>query len=182
MTTIEKRLAVEGLQAKTGRTLSGYAIMYGVESRIGDFTESFAPGSVTKTLRDRPNQRDIVGLVDHDASQLLGRQASGTLRLQDTPKGLAFEIDLPPTPLGDEVLALAQRGDLGGVSFGFIATAEDWQGDKRTVKEAQLLEISIIKAHAAYQDTASTLSIRSLHANAESDLRKRLYLHFLGGR
>jgi HK97 family phage prohead protease len=180
--TIEKRVAAAPFQQVTGRTLSGYAVLYGVETRIGDFTESFAAGSLTQTLANRDGKRDIVALADHDASALLGRVSSGTLKLKEDARGLAFELDLPPTLLGDEILALAQRGDLGGVSFGFIATADDWQGDRRTVTQADLFEISIIRSHAAYHDTASTLSIRSLHANAEQDLRRRLYAIYLGGR
>lgn len=181
METIEKRLAASDFSAVKGRTLSGYAVQYGVESRIGDFTESFASGSVRKTITDRPDQRDIVGLADHNSSELLGRTSSGTLRLNEDARGLAFEIDLPPTPLGDEILALAARKDLGGVSFAFIPIAEEWSGDKRTVTEAQILEISIIRAHAAYASTASTLSVRSMCQQAEQSLRQHMYLHYVGG-
>ena len=179
--TIEKRLAPAAYQQTvTGRTLSGYAALYGVEARIGDFTESFAPGSMAKTLANRPAGRDIVALVDHDTSSLLGRTGSGTLRLQSDAKGLRFELDVPETPLGDEILALQGRSDLGGISFGFVATGESWQGTKRTVTEAELFEISIIRAFSAYPN-GDTLSVRSLHQQAANDLRRQLYVTYLGG-
>jgi HK97 family phage prohead protease len=181
LTTIEKRLAPAGYQqAVTGRTLSGYAVLYNVEARIGDMTESFAPGSMTKTLANRQPGRDIVALVDHDLSSLLGRVSSGTLKLTEDQRGVRFDIDIPRSALGDEILALQARGDLGGVSFAFRATDQSFDGDKRVVKEAELYEISIIKAFSAYPN-GDTLSVRSLHQQAANDLRRQLYTHYLGG-
>ena len=41
-------------------------------------------------------------LVEHNPDKLLGRTASGTLQLRDTPEGLAFECEMPDTQLGHE--------------------------------------------------------------------------------
>ncbi|MGV1860654.1 HK97 family phage prohead protease [Rhizobium rhizogenes] len=177
--TIEKRFASSS-QKVAGRLLSGLAVPYNQEARIGEFTEIFTPGSMTRTLADRTGKRDVVAITDHDASALLGRVSSGTLKLTETARGVEFELELPPTSLGDEILALAQRGDLGGVSFGFLPLAEQWDGDKRVVTEADLYEISIVRAHSAY-DNAGTLSVRSLQQKAQQDYRRSLYLHYLGG-
>jgi uncharacterized protein len=76
---------------------------------------------------------------------MLGRTSSGTLRLSEDTRGLAFEIDVPATTLGNDVLVLAQRRDLGGMSFGFRILEEAWP-DKRTreLRAVELAEISVI--------------------------------------
>lgn len=140
-----------------GRQLVGLAAPYGNEARIADFREVIAPGAFTRTLAEN---RDILALVDHDASRVLGRTRSGTLELRDTDKGLAYRITLPDTTTGRDLRALAERGDLGGVSMGFIATRDSWEGDLRTLHEVELHEVSIVQAHAAYPTTTVTLRSR----------------------
>lgn len=183
--TIEKRLAPASYpQTITGRTLSGYAILWGVEAIIGsEFTEVFERGAFSKTLTDRTGMRDIVGIVDHDPSAYVARQSNGTMRISEDSRGLLVEYDLPPTALGDEVIALAARKDLAGLSVGFSVGpgGDSFVKNKRTIREAALFEVSIIRAHAAFAETADTLSVRSLHASAEADMRRQLYTHILGG-
>lgn len=133
-----------------GRRLEGHAALFNVEARIGDaFTEVIKQGAFTATLKDR----DIVALVDHDPSRLLGRTRSGTLRLAEDSRGLAFDIDVPNTQLGSDILALVQRGDVGGMSFGFNAIDENWQGRRRELRQVTLHEISVIAAFPAYEGT-----------------------------
>jgi uncharacterized protein len=45
-----RRASIE-LRAK-GRRLEGYAALYGVDTRIRDFTETILPGAFTATYRD----------------------------------------------------------------------------------------------------------------------------------
>lgn len=54
---------------------------------------------------------------------------------------------------GRDVLALAERGDLGGMSFGFIARDDRRAGDRRELRAVDLLEISVVSAWPAYPDT-----------------------------
>ena len=105
---VERRAVTELRVA--GRRLEGYVATFNSEARIGDFTEVIAPGAFGDDLR---NGRDIVALVDHDQARLLARTRSGTLRLVEDGKGLAFSLDVPETQPGRDVLALAERGDLG---------------------------------------------------------------------
>ncbi|STT63898.1 phage prohead protease, HK97 family [Klebsiella pneumoniae] len=58
--------------------------------------------------------------------KLLGRTKSGTLVLSEDDTGLRFELTPPNTQLGNDVLALVERGDLSGMSFGFRALKESW--------------------------------------------------------
>lgn len=184
--TIEKRLAPAGYQQTvTGRMLSGYAVLWSVETKIngGTFIEVFERGAFTKTLADRSGMRDIVGIVDHDPSAYVSRQSNGTMRISEDARGLLVDYDLPETSLGDEILALAARKDLAGLSIGFSVApgGDSFVGNKRTVREATLFEVSIIRTHAAVAETADTLSVRSLHQSAEADMRRALYAAILGG-
>lgn len=155
MTTpdIERRGAAGGLRA-SGRTLTGYAAVFGTETRMGSFTERIAPGAFSKSLA---SGRDILALLDHRADVLLGRTASGTLKLTEDAKGLRFDLELPDTQAGRDLVALAERGDLGGMSFGFIAEDEEWTGNTRELRQVDLREVSVIQAFPAYQQTEISL-------------------------
>jgi HK97 family phage prohead protease len=97
-----------------GRQLAGYAAVFNSDAAIGDFVESIAPGAFRASLGN-----DIVALVDHDAGKELARTRSRTLRLAEKGKGLLFSLDVPQTTFGADILALAERGDVGSMSFGF---------------------------------------------------------------
>lgn len=156
--TIERRAAAEFTLSGSGRRLGGYAAVFHSEARIADFRELIRPGAFTESLRTR---QDILALVDHDTSRVLARTKSGTLELSEDAKGLRFELSLPATQAGRDVLALAERGDLGGASFGFLVRegGEQWNGNTRELTAVDLMEISIVSAWPAYPDT--TVAARS---------------------
>lgn len=134
-----------------GRRLTGYAALFGTEARIGAGTiETIAPGAFTRTLTQRA---DILALVDHDPTRVLARTRSGSLRLSEDTRGLTFDLDVPDTQAGRDVLALAQRGDLGGMSFGFEAMDEHVDGTRRELRAVDLFEISVVAAFPAYEGT-----------------------------
>lgn len=140
-----------------GRQLVGLAAPFNSETRIGGFTEVIAPGAFARTLAEG---RDILALADHDETRVLGRTKSGTLELRETSKGLEFRLQLPDTSIGNDLRALAQRGDLGGVSFGFRAVKEVWEGERRTLQDVELIEVSIVQSWPAYTDTTVALRNR----------------------
>lgn len=146
---IEERAAID-VRAE-GRKLTGYAATFNNETRIADFTETIAPGAFRASLADG---HDILALADHQRDKVLARTKSGTLRLSEDERGLRFEIDVPDTSAGRDVLALAARGDLGGMSFGFSVDKEDWQGERRTLQSVTLHEVSVISAWPAYSGTS----------------------------
>ena len=147
---IERRRAAD-LSVAPGRKLVGYAAVFGQGTRISDFTEVIKPGAFAASLKGR----DILALVDHDPARLLARTKSGTLRLEEDSKGLRFELDVPDTTEGRDLLALAERGDLGGMSFGFTVarSGERWDGKKRELRAVTLHEISVVHAWPAYEGT-----------------------------
>ena len=161
---IERRRAADLSVAPGQRKLVGYAAVFGQETRISDFTEVIRPGAFAASLKGR----DILALVDHDPARLLARTKSGTLRLEEDSKGLRFELDVPDTQQGRDLLTLAGRGDLGGMSFGFTVarSGERWDGKKRELRAVTLHEISVVHAWPAYQGTSVEPRARRPHLEA----------------
>jgi HK97 family phage prohead protease len=99
---------------------------------------------------------------------LIGRTSSGTLQLREDGKGLAYTVAVPHTGLGDDLLELARRGDLGGMSFGFTVPpgGDEWNAtrDQRTLRTVALAEISAVHFRPAYPGT--TVAVRSLSVRA----------------
>ncbi|MGE6739671.1 HK97 family phage prohead protease [Allorhizobium pseudoryzae] len=157
MTSLERRGWTAEIRSK-GRRLEGYAATFGTSADIGGrFTETIAPGAFSGSIRSRA---DVLALVDHDPGRVLARTRSGTLRLSEDSRGLAFDLDIPDTQAGRDVLALAERGDLGGMSFGFTALDEKRDGDRRELRAVELHEISVVLAWPAYDGTV--IQARSL--------------------
>lgn len=143
----------------SGRKLTGYVARFDNEARIGAFTEVIRRGAFRASL---DSGRDILALLDHKPDCLLGRTRSGSLQLAEDNDGLAFTLALPDTQAGRDLVALAERGDLGGCSFGFNVPAggDHWEGDKRELRSVDLQEISIVQSWPAYADTEVSLRSR----------------------
>lgn len=138
-------------------TIVGYAAVFGGEADIGgSFREIIAPGAFTETLKTA----DVRAYFDHDRGRVLGRAKAGTLRLSEDEKGLAVEIDLPDTSDGRDVRALLERGDVDGMSFGFVVTHDEWDERSnpptRTIHAVDLREVSVV-SEPAYGDTSIAL-------------------------
>ena len=177
---ISRRDFTAAEQSIDGRTLAGYAAVYGQDSREiveggRKFVERIAPGAFNETLS---SGADVKLYYNHDASMPLARTRSGTLQLKSDRNGLAFTASLPDTTLGNDVRALIERGDLSGeMSFGFFVVEDSWSKDRsqRLVKKAQLVEVSIVQ-DAAYPQTSS--SLRGVSAAYTEAVYARLALHF----
>ena len=164
--TVERRAFPE-IRA-VGRRLEGYAATFGSEARMGTFVETIEPGAFATAIGG-----DVLALLDHDTGKVLGRTRSGTLRLSEDTRGLAFSLDIPDTQAGRDVLALSERGDLGGMSFGFKVPkgGEHWTGNRRSLRTVGLMEISVVSAWPAYPDTE--LALRAMQHGAEAQRRRR---------
>ena len=157
----------------TGRRLEGYAATFGSEARIGSIVETIEPGAFLAALAG-----DVLALFDHDPSKVLGRTRSRTLTLTEDAHGLKFALDLPDTQAGRDVQALAERGDLGGMSFGFTVPngGESWSGERRTLKAVSLKEISVVSAWPAYPDTSLALRHRQAALSPRAALLREITL------
>jgi len=170
---MEKRLSRD--VTTKNRRLTGYAARFGSTARIGDFVERIEPGAFRRSLE---SGADVVALIDHDASKLLARRASGTLRLLEDAHGLRFEIDMPATTVANDLLELVERGDVHGMSFGFRARpgGEQWSNDRtqRTLTDVELVEISVAQSWAAYAETSVHARSRQEASDDPWQLRVRL--------
>lgn len=159
--SLEKRARPIEIRAEKGKKVGGYAAVFNSETDIGGyFREVIAPGAFSEAVK-----QDVRALLDHDSGRVIGRTSAGTLRLTEDDKGLAVEIDLPDTSDGRDAAVLIERGDLSGMSFGFIVTHDEWDetGDVpvRTIHKVDLREVSVV-AFPAYDDTS--IAMRSLDA------------------
>ncbi len=127
------------------------------------FRERFTPGAFGDLTG-----ADIMATYEHDTRQVLGR-TPGTLRLEETPTGLRYEVELPDTTTGRDVGALVKRGDVRGSSFEF-SVAEDgdsWDENDdgtwtRTVRSATLYQVGPV-LNPAYP-VGTDVALRSLDA------------------
>jgi HK97 family phage prohead protease len=154
--TIERR-AISGLSAQ-GKTLKALAIPYNSRSQDMGFIELISPNAFDLS-------GDVRALYEHDRQHLIGRTTSKTLRLKNTVKGVEAEIDLPNTSIGNDLAELVKRGDISGMSFGFIVEADEWDYDHepalRTITKALLKEVTVT-SDPAYLDTNVVISERAL--------------------
>lgn len=133
---IRIREVAEGEQS---RTISGYAILFGVPSvplyadEEEEVREIIDPAAVPQELLDAS---DIKFTMYHDRQILLGRsdKGTGTLKYFVDEKGVGFELDLPSSPNGDEALEMVKRGDIKGCSFMFSTRYYDRDFVDREVK------------------------------------------------
>lgn len=160
--TLETRTLTRPLEFRagdSGKKIGGYAAVFNSETDIGGyFREVIAPGAFKEAVKG-----DVRALIDHDSGRVIGRTSSKTLRLSEDDNGLAVEIDLPDTTDGRDIATLVERGDISGMSFGFMVTKQTWDetGDTpvRTIEAVELYEVSVV-AFPAYDDT--TIAMRSL--------------------
>jgi HK97 family phage prohead protease len=143
---------------------------------LGGFREQFSPTAFDRILARHKNDPrgpvDVVGLFNHEDSQLLSRTTNGTLRLSKAATGLGAEMDLPDTQLGRDLGTLIRTKTLFGASFAFSVsqTGEQWTQDEkgnavRTVTDANLYDWSPV-TRPAYP--SSSVGLRSLEAWKEA--------------
>ncbi|GEO18075.1 HK97 family phage prohead protease [Microvirga aerophila] len=173
----ERRSAQIEVRAK-GRRLEGYAALFNTEARIGSFSETIRAGAFSGSLKGW----DCLALVDHDPSRVLGRTSSGTLRLSEDSRGLAFDLDVPATSYGNDILALVESRNAGGMSFGFSVPdgGDHWDGDRRELRNIILHEVSVVAAWPAYSGTIVNARSRGGLAPATRLILARRYLDTLG--
>lgn len=162
------------------RTITGYAILFGVPSApLYEYDdevarEVIAPGAVTKELLDGC---DIKFTMFHDRQLILARSknGAGTLSYKVDEKGVCFEFDAPNTADGDKALELVRRGDISGCSFMFsthyydslYVSRDARREDGKTVVTYTVNMITgvydfTLAADPAYPDTTCEAEIREL--------------------
>ena len=168
--SIEQRIIYRGKEVRAssdGKRLEGYASVFSTSSEPIGYTERVAPGAFTRSLADGD---EVLALVEHDPSKILGRLSAGTLRLKQDKRGLWVSIDLPNTNLGRDTRELVRRKDLHQMSFAFVPHegGDEWETDQRggrsrLITSARLYDVSVVSV-PAYSDTE--VSVRKKEGNA----------------
>ena len=136
------------------RRIEGF-IPYNSESSDLGFYETLDPHCFDKTLRE---SKDIRCLFNHTDENILARTKNNSLHFENREDGLYFNFEAPNTTIGNDVLEMAKEDLLSGTSFGMIVMNDEWltvEGRQcRKVKEARLIEVSVLTSLPAYPDSA----------------------------
>jgi HK97 family phage prohead protease len=146
-------------RADGASVITGYGSVFydgspGTEYDLGfDMVERIMPGAFDRAISEN---QDVRGLFNHEACAILGRTASGTMKLSIDAKGLRYEITPPDTQLARDLMASIGRGDISGSSFSFVVTTEEWRMENniyiREVRAVDLYDVGPV-TYPAYTGT-----------------------------
>lgn len=174
------REAAEG--GSESRTIEGYAIVFGVESRIlsdywDNYREIIEPGAITE---ERLKEMDIKMTMYHNREKILARSTNGegTLKLTVDDVGVKYSFEAPNTVDGDTALELVKRGDLSGSSFMFWTDERNVSYERRSddimlrrVKTIGMIYDMTIAADPAYEQT--TVAAREAYSRLNKSEGKK---------
>lgn len=170
------REATDGVES---RTIEGYALKFGVRSRLlcdwwNNYYEVLEPGCVTREMLDK---QDIKLTMFHDRQLVLARsnKGNGTLSYEVDKVGVKFWAEMPHTVDGDKALELVSRGDIAGCSF-IYSTDE---GDSENAVSYERLDEKgddgedILLRHVKRIDNVYDFTITTDPAYEQTDVSKR---------
>lgn len=170
------REATDGAES---RTIEGYALKFGVRSRLlcdwwNNYYEVLEPGCVTREMLDK---QDIKLTMFHDRQLVLARsnEGNGTLSYEVDKVGVKFWAEMPHTVDGDKALELVSRGDIAGCSF-IYSTDE---GDSENAVSYERLDEKgddgedILLRHVKRIDNVYDFTITTDPAYEQTDVSKR---------
>lgn len=170
------REATDGAES---RTIEGYALKFGVRSRLlcdwwNNYYEVLEPGCVTREMLD---EQDIKLTMFHDRQLVLARsnKGNGTLSYEVDKVGVKFWAEMPHTVDGDKALELVSRGDIAGCSF-IYSTDE---GDSENAVSYERLDEKgddgedILLRHVKRIDSVYDFTITTDPAYEQTDVSKR---------
>ena len=143
-----------------GRHISGKAISFDTQSNDIGFIEILHRGCITQELIDSSN---IVFLYNHDYNQVIARanKGKGTLNIDLRDDGVYFDLEVPNTTMGNDLLENIRLGNITQCSFGFNYANEEGAykdekiGDvwyRNVYKIGELFDLSAV-TYPAYDDT-----------------------------
>lgn len=170
------REATDGAES---RTIEGYALKFGVRSRLlcdwwSNYYEVLEPGCVTREMLDK---QDIKLTMFHDRQLVLARsnKGNGTLSYEVDKVGVKFWAEMPHTVDGDKALELVSRGDIAGCSFIYSTDESD---SENAVSYERLDEKGddgeyILLRHVKRIDNVYDFTITTDPAYEQTDVSKR---------
>jgi HK97 family phage prohead protease len=135
---------------------------YSVRDVFGEFEETMNAGAFHRTIRQKS---DVRMLKNHNADFVFARTKSGTLELADDPHLRASAPSLDPSnPQVQTLRSELARGDVDQMSIGFRVKDDEWSDDftQRTIKEIELIEVSVVTFPASPTTSAGLRSLDDL--------------------
>ena len=133
-----------------GRTLTGLALPFEVEARVGTMRERFSRGSVVTS-------GEAVLNVMHDRNRPLAREPE-TLKFDIREEGLWLSAVLPSTREADDAIEMITKKIWRGVSVEFYSVKERQLSGVRVIDAAVVYGVAIAD-RATYKTT--NLSVRA---------------------
>ncbi len=170
------REATDGAES---RTIEGYALKFGVRSRLlcdwwQNYYEVLEPGCVTREILDG---QDIKLTMFHDRQLVLARsnKGQGTLSYEVDNVGVKFWAEMPHTVDGDKALELVGRGDIAGCSFIYSTDEDDSENAVSYERLAEKGEDgeNILLRHVKRIDNVYDFTITTDPAYEQTDVSKR---------
>lgn len=164
--------------SEESRTIRGYGVVFNkpsVQLRIAGkiCREIIRPEAVTGVDFSR-----CLSMHNHDVNRLLGNAEAGTMRTGVDEVGVWYEVDLPNSPTGDDVLESVKRGDTKGSSFQFDLAANGSTMQSRdggliheVTQFGNVYEMGPVTT-PAYPDTTASKRLKSLRDGAGDDMEE----------
>jgi HK97 family phage prohead protease len=119
----------EMVENAKGYTFDGIAAPVGVAADLGEFTEEYERGSFRRFLA---GCRDNIPLChEHNPRDLLASTRTGRLKLAEEVRGLRARADVVKTPFSEQIKALVDAGEIGGMSIGMVVGRGNAQVEMR---------------------------------------------------
>lgn len=168
--SLERRFSA--LDGKKGG-ITGNVISYGDTAQFRGWKERFLPGSI--------HWPDAVYVnLQHDRGQPVANSRAG-LTLHDDATALRATVDPPDTEIGRRARELVGAGLLTGFSLEFLAEDDEWQGDTRIIKRAELRGLALVDV-PAYPDSSVAMRTRGHVPAADPEVENHLrMIEALGG-
>ena len=177
MANIERR-SIE-IRAGNDFKIVARACKYGaISENLGSFVETIAAGCFADSLK---RGAEVVCLVNHSQSEILGRTRNGSLQIEDKADGLYFSCALNKNVQAHrDLYELVKDSTISECSFAFLCEDQSWDESQtpvlRTVKKATLCDVSVVVT-PAYQNGATMAEARRKEtapkAAAASEARMR---------
>lgn len=119
----------EMVENAKGYTFDGIAAPVGVAADLGEFTEEYERGSFRRFLAV---SRDNIPLChEHNPRDLLASTRTGRLKLAEEVRGLRARAEVVKTPFSEQIKALVDAGEIGGMSIGMVVGRGNAQVEMR---------------------------------------------------
>jgi HK97 family phage prohead protease len=129
--------------------------------------ERIMPGCFDRALKED----DCRALFNHNVDFILGRQSAGTLMLSLDKVGLRYEIQVPNTTAGKDVLESVRRGDVSGSSFSFLphdGGMNHFRDGSRYVRELHSIRLFDVGPVCMPAYSGTTAGVRAIGDTAEA--------------